>query len=107
MCESGIVGDKLIDPYVLPGHLNSQSSLQFLLGQITKLLENFPLAILQDIWYMLNGYPNQNSRLHIIIFRMEKGDTSGIAATVNPLQSLGLLFEASLTLSCIKTFYRM
>lgn len=60
---AGIIGDRLIGPYFLPHRLNGENFLMFLRGDFQELLDNVPLAILQNpIWLQLDGAPAHFSR---------------------------------------------
>lgn len=54
---AGIVGDFLIGPFFLPGRLDGQSYRRFLEDNLPILLEDVPLLLRQQIWFMHDGAP--------------------------------------------------
>ena len=54
---AGILGDKIIGPVVLPRRLGGQGYLEFLQTQLPALLEDVPLIVRRDMWYMQDGAP--------------------------------------------------
>jgi len=54
---AGIIGDNYIGPFFLPGRLDGQSYYNFLRDQLPLLLEDVPLAIRNQMWYMHDGAP--------------------------------------------------
>lgn len=59
----GIVGDYLIGPYFLPLRLDGNSYRHFLEHQLPLLLEEVPLGLRHQIWFMHDGAPAHFSRL--------------------------------------------
>lgn len=53
----GIVGDNLIGPMFLPNRLNGVSYLNFLTQDLPELLEELPLYLRNNMWYMQDGAP--------------------------------------------------
>lgn len=53
----GIVGDHLIGPFFLPGRLTGESYLHFLRHELPLLLEDLPLLLRNQMWYMHDGAP--------------------------------------------------
>ncbi|RZC40028.1 hypothetical protein BDFB_015094, partial [Asbolus verrucosus] len=49
---AGIVGTQLIGPYVLPRRLTGEAYLNFLQFNLPELLEEVPLNIRQNLWFM-------------------------------------------------------
>lgn len=54
---AGIVGNQLIGPHELPPRVNGASYLAFLQEQLPPLLENVPLNVRQDMWFLHDGAP--------------------------------------------------
>lgn len=64
----GIFKDKLFGPVFLPGRLNGQSYLEFLVNTLPELLENTPLEQRETLWFMHDGAPahfSLNVRRHL------------------------------------------
>ncbi|KAJ8962097.1 hypothetical protein NQ318_018051 [Aromia moschata] len=53
----GIVGDVLIGPHILPDRLTGNGYLNFLQHVLPNLLEEVPLGILRQMWYLHDGAP--------------------------------------------------
>lgn len=53
----GIIDRYLIGPVMLPNRLNGESFLQFLEQNLNENLEDVPLAIRRNMWFMLDGAP--------------------------------------------------
>lgn len=53
----GIVGDNLIGPYFLQPRLNGEAYLNFLRDNLPDLLEDVPLRLRQEMWFMHDGAP--------------------------------------------------
>jgi hypothetical protein len=54
----GILGDRLIGPYVLPQRLTGRSYLNFVVNTtLPKLLDDVPLGRRQQMWFMHDGVP--------------------------------------------------
>lgn len=53
----GIIGDYLIGPFFLPGRLNGNSYRDFLQHDLPTLLEDVPLFLRQEMWFMHDGAP--------------------------------------------------
>lgn len=60
---AGIVGDYLIGPMFLPDRLNGQNYRYFLENDLPLLLENVPLEIRHQLWFMHDGAPAHFSLL--------------------------------------------
>lgn len=58
----GIVGNHLLGPHFLPPRLNGEAYLTFLRDTLPELLEDIPLALLRDMWFMHDGAPPHFSR---------------------------------------------
>jgi hypothetical protein len=54
---AGIAGDCLVGPHVLPHRLTGNHYLDFLLHDLPKLLEDVPLAVRAEMWYMHDDAP--------------------------------------------------
>lgn len=54
---AGIVGDRLVGPFILPPRLNGIEYLQFLNNTLDELLEDVPLAVRRDMWFLHDGAP--------------------------------------------------
>ncbi|XP_066257045.1 uncharacterized protein [Euwallacea similis] len=48
----GVIGDFFIGPFELPANLNGLRYLNFLQGQLNELLEDVPLYLRQNMWFM-------------------------------------------------------
>lgn len=53
----GMIGDKIIGPYFIDGHLNGNSYANFLENQLGPLLEELPLNTRRTMWYQHDGCP--------------------------------------------------
>lgn len=53
----GIIGDHLIGPFFLPGRLTGHSYRHFLQHELPLLLEDLPLFLRNQMWYMHDGAP--------------------------------------------------
>ncbi|KAJ8950562.1 hypothetical protein NQ318_015695 [Aromia moschata] len=58
----GIVGDVLIGPHILPDRLTGNGYLNFLQHVLPNLLEEVPLGILRQMWYLHDGAPQHFAR---------------------------------------------
>lgn len=56
-CWAGIVGDCIIGPYLLPPRLNAESYLNFLEHELPPLMEDVPLGIRRNLFFMHDGAP--------------------------------------------------
>lgn len=54
---AGILGDRVIGPYVLPNRLNSPTYVSFIRDILPELLEDVPLEIRDNIWFQHDGAP--------------------------------------------------
>ncbi|XP_066141312.1 uncharacterized protein [Euwallacea fornicatus] len=54
---TGIIGNIILGPVVMPNRLNGQSYLHFLHETLPDLLENIPLLIRDGMWFMQDGAP--------------------------------------------------
>lgn len=54
---AGILGRYLVGPVILPNRLNGASYLLFLQNTLPELLEDLPLQLRLDMWYMHDGAP--------------------------------------------------
>lgn len=59
---AGIVNNTLIGPFELPARLNGESYLHFLQEVLPGLLEDVPLVVRQNMWFMHDGCPAHFSR---------------------------------------------
>lgn len=59
----GIVGDNLIGPYFLPPALNGENYRNFLEHELTALLDDVPLLIRNEMYFMHDGAPAHFSRI--------------------------------------------
>lgn len=59
----GMVGDCLIGPFRLPNRLNGQSYLNFLRDNLNELLEDVPLDVIMNMYFMHDGAPAHFSRI--------------------------------------------
>lgn len=53
----GIIGNHLIGPFIIDGRLNGVNYLQFLQEELNNLLEEVPLQIRNNMWFMHDGAP--------------------------------------------------
>lgn len=53
----GIIGDNFIGPFELPNRLNAVNYLEFLQNDLGILLDEVPLIVRQDMWFMQDGAP--------------------------------------------------
>lgn len=53
----GIIDNVIIGPYELPGRLNGNQYLQFLQNDLPNLLDDVPLNLRQNMWFMHDGAP--------------------------------------------------
>ena len=60
---AGIIGDFLLGPIFLPPTLNGNNYTQFLETQLPILLEDVPLQIRNQMWFMQDGAPAHFSRI--------------------------------------------
>lgn len=60
---AGLVGDQLLGPHVLPERLNADSYLHFLQDALPEYLDDVPLALRQQLWFMHDGAPAHSSRV--------------------------------------------
>lgn len=54
---AGIIGDKLIGPYLLPPRLNAQVYALFVQDTLPELLDDVPLDVRQRMWFQHDGAP--------------------------------------------------
>jgi hypothetical protein len=59
---AGIIGNVLIGPWILPQRLNADIYLNFLRNSLPELLEELPLAVRAEMWFMHDGAPPHFSR---------------------------------------------
>jgi hypothetical protein len=52
---AGLMGNRLIGPHVLPQHLNGEEYLNFLQNVLSDLLDDVPLLVWRDMWYLYDG----------------------------------------------------
>lgn len=65
---AGILGDRIIGPYVLPCRLNAEAYLTFLRAALPELLEDVPLALRTRMWFQHDGAPahyGRDVRVHL------------------------------------------
>ena len=60
---SGIVGDCFIGPFRLPHRLNGESYLNFLQNNLKELLEDVPLHVIRNMYFMHDGAPAHFSHI--------------------------------------------
>lgn len=60
---AGIVGSYLLGPVFLPPRLNGQLYHDFLLNELPLLLEEVPINVRRDMWFMHDGAPPHFSRI--------------------------------------------
>lgn len=53
----GILGNRIIGPFIFNNHLNGESYLDFLQNDLPILLEEVPLDIRRSLWYQHDGCP--------------------------------------------------
>lgn len=58
----GVLGDRIIGPFVFDGHLNGESYLNFLQNDLPNLLEDIPLDVRASMWYQHDGCPSHYSQ---------------------------------------------
>lgn len=58
----GIVGNKIIGPFIFDGRLNGATYLEFLRNQLPILLEDVPLETRRNLWFQQDGCPAHYSR---------------------------------------------
>lgn len=58
----GVIGNFLIGPFELPSNLNNQLYLNFLQQNLPGLLEEVPLYLRRDMWFLHDGAPPHFSR---------------------------------------------
>lgn len=59
----GVLGNRILGPYIYEGTLNSERYLVFLNTEFNEYLEELPLQILRDVWFQQDGAPPHNSRI--------------------------------------------
>lgn len=59
---AGLVGGRLIGPHVLPPRLNGVRYLHFLENVLVDLLDDIPLDVRQNVWFLHDGAPPHNAR---------------------------------------------
>lgn len=60
---AGILGDRLVGPFILPQRLNGDNYANFLSQHLPELLENIPLNIRREMWFQHDGAPPHYSLL--------------------------------------------
>lgn len=60
---AGIVNGQLIGPYIMPNRLNGEEYLHFLNNVLFQLVEDVPLDIRANMWYLHDGAPCHNARV--------------------------------------------
>lgn len=60
---AGIIGDSLIGPYILPNRLNGAAYRNFLENTLPNLIEDIPLKVLRNMWFMHDGAPAHFSKV--------------------------------------------
>lgn len=53
----GILSDNIVGPFVLPRPLNGENYLNFLINDLPLLLEDIPLNLRQNFWFLHDGAP--------------------------------------------------
>ena len=61
----GIMGERLVGPFILPDRLNGNLYLQFLRNEIEDFRDNLPLNLYQNMWFMHDGAPPHFER-HVV-----------------------------------------
>lgn len=69
----GIVGNHVVGPYFFEDHLNGEMYLDFIANQLPILLEEVPLNIREQMWFLHDGAPAH----HIGLVRGELNDQFG------------------------------
>lgn len=59
----GIIGNHLIGPYVIDGQLNGEKYLEFLQDHLNNFLEEVPLLVRNNMWFMHDGAPPHFSHI--------------------------------------------
>ena len=54
---AGLIGDIFIGPYVLPSHLTGADYGEFLVNTLPDLMDDVPLAVRWQMWFMHDGAP--------------------------------------------------
>lgn len=83
---TGIIGNFVIGPVILPIRLNGASYLDFLENTLPDLLEHLPLALRRDMWFLHDGAPPHftlNVRNHLNIQFPNKWIGRGADSPVN------------------------
>lgn len=65
---AGIIDSYLIGPVILPNRLNGERYLEFLENTLPELLEDLPIALRRDMWFLQDGAPphfTRNVRNHL------------------------------------------
>lgn len=59
---AGMVNGSLLGPYILPNRMSGNDYLQFLQNNLPELLEDIPLNVRQNAWFMHDGAPPHFAR---------------------------------------------
>lgn len=59
---AGIIGDKILGPYFIQGHLTGGTYLEMLRSVITDFVEDVPIAYLRDFYYQQDSAPPHYAR---------------------------------------------
>lgn len=60
---AGILGDRILGPFLFEGHLTAEQYLHFLNNEFQNFLMDIPLADLPHLWFQQDGAPAHNSRI--------------------------------------------
>lgn len=71
---AGIIGDQILGPYFIEGHLTGGSYLDMLRGVIADFLDDVPLTYLQNLYYHHDGAPPHYARDVRAYLASEYGD---------------------------------
>jgi hypothetical protein len=64
---AGIIENRLIGIHVLPPHLNGEGYLNFLQNELSDLLDDVPLRVRRDMWYLHDGAPAHSARGALVV----------------------------------------
>ncbi|XP_066257798.1 histone-lysine N-methyltransferase SETMAR-like [Euwallacea similis] len=60
---AGIIGNKILGPVFINNRLNGRTYANFLQDDLENLMEEVPLAVERDLWFLNNGAPPHNSNV--------------------------------------------
>lgn len=89
-CWAGIVGDYIIGPHFLPPRLNAETYLDLLEHELPILMEDIPLDIRRNLWFVHDGVPPHRGQyvtewLNGNFPRRWIGNNSSMNVTIPPL----------------------